>query len=204
MRPHAAMNECKRLLAGGLLLITCLLSGCVAFEHVPETLECDPMLAGRWIPLDEVDRPDIDAVTIDHDCQAVFPPPDRGSHESHQMVLRSFALDDWKYLVFSPHDVERIYGLEVYGLAALGDASILLRYRIDGDVLQGWVVNSDVALQAAANGRLDLRTIERDLYLVGGNAQSTARVLRNQSELFESASDKTPAVHLRRVSAASP
>lgn len=203
MKPRAAaMSGCKRLLAS-CLLAACLLSGCVAFEHVPATLECDPLLAGRWIPFDEVDQSDIEEVVIDQDCLAVFPPPNRGVRESYRMTLRGFTLDEWNYLVFSSNDVERIYGLEADALAPLDEASFLLRYRVESDVLQGWVLDSEAALKAATDDRLDLRTVERDLHLIVGDSSSTARILRSQPALFEDSSD-APAVQLHRVSEASP
>lgn len=192
-----------------------LLSGCVAFEHLPVAeLDCDPQLVGRWLPVDEDHADDEDdAITVDNNCQALFPPPARASTASYRTTLRGFALDGWRYLVFSAGDVERIMGIEAGTLAAAQDAAFLLRYRIEGDLLSGSIVDFSDVRAAVADKRIEGRALgvpesravgvidDPSLYLVESDGQATAELLRTQPELF---GDDDKSLQLRRVAGASP
>lgn len=193
-----------------------LLSGCVAFEHLPVAgLACDPQLAGRWLPVDEgrARTGEDAAVVVDAGCRALFPPPHRGDTGSYRTTLRGFALDDWRYLAFSAGDVERIMGIGAGTLAEARDATFLFRYRIEGDLLSGGIVDHASVRAAIDDGRIRGRALgapesgaadavdEPSLYLVESDGPATAELLRTRPRLFD---DGDNAVRLRRVAGAAP
>ena len=175
-------------------------SGCVAFEHPPSAqMGCDPRLAGAWQP--EGANSGV-PVTLDAQCEAVFPPRDNGRLPEYRTTLRSFTLDGHDYLVFSVRDVDSIFGLEAaqFTVAAPKDSVFLLRYRIEGDRVRGTVADADFATNAVLTKRMRGRELGKAMVLAEGDSDAMTTLLRNQPALFDDAST-TQQVRLRRATA---
>lgn len=181
-------------LLAGLLATT----GCVAFEHPPSAqLGCDPRLAGSWQP-DGVNNGV--PVTLDAQCEAVFPPRDDGRLPEYRTTLRSFTLDGHDYLVFSVQDLDRIFGLEAAQFTALApkDSVFLLRYRLDGDRVRGTVADADFVANALRTKRMRGRELGKAVVLVEGDGNAMTALLRNQPDLFAD-SGSSNVLQLRRA-----
>jgi hypothetical protein len=179
-------------------LCTGLLGGCVTFEHAPVSrYDCDPALAGRWqtVKTERLPRP----IEVGADCRMRWPLDEGGAYET---VLRSFKLDDVRYLVFTPAEADRLMDMEgdLIGSAPAGSV-LLVRYRLDGDEAKLWLADPEVALTPAPAGIAPARRLEDRLAHVEGSRRSTAKLLRAHGDALFRASQAEGMTRFKRVEA---
>jgi hypothetical protein len=189
------VNTCLRGIATLALWIG-LLGGCVTFEHAPVArYGCDPALAGRWqtVKSERLPRP----IEVGADCRMRWPLDEGGTHES---VLRSFKLDDVRYLAFTPEEADRLMEMEGDLIDSAPAGSVLLvRYRIDGEEVNLWLADPEVALTPAPAGIAPARRLEDRFAHVEGSRRATAKLLRERGDALFRASQSEGMTRFTRV-----
>lgn len=191
------MNACLRGLAA-IALAAGLLGGCVTFEHAPVSrYDCDPALAGQWqtVKTERLPRP----IEVAPGCRMRWPLDDGSTYET---TLRSFTLDDHRYLAFTPEEADRLMdmGGDLRQRAPAGSV-LLARYRIDGDEVKLWLADPEVALAPTQGGTAPARRLEDRLAHVEGSRRATAKLLRAQGDALFRASQTEGMTRLKRVPA---
>jgi hypothetical protein len=181
-----------------IALVAGALGGCVTFEHAPVArYACDPALAGRWqtVKTERLPRP----IEVGADCRMRWPLDEGGAYET---VLRSFTLDDVRYLVFTPAEADRLMDMEgdLIGSAPAGSV-LLVRYRIDGDEVKLWLADPEVALTPASTGIAPARRLEDRFAHVEGSRRATAKLLRERGDTLFRASQAEGMTRFKRVPA---
>lgn len=177
----------KALLLGAatMALAAGLLGGCVTFEHAPVArYDCDPALAGRWqtIKTERLPRP----IEVGADCRMRWPQDDGGTFETD---LRSFRLDDVRYLAFTPAEADRLMDMDGdLTDSAPASSMLLVRYRIEGGDVKLWLADPEVALTPAPAGIASARRLEDRFAHVEGSRRATAKLLRERGDALFRAS----------------
>ena len=191
------MNACLRGLAT-LALAAGLLGGCVTFEHAPVSrYDCDPALAGRWqtVKTERLPRP----IEVAPDCRMRWPLDDGGTYET---TLRSFVLDDHRYLAFTPEEADRLMDMDGDLIEnAPAGSMLLVRYRIDGEDVKLWLADPEVALTPTQAGIAPARRLEDRFAHVEGSRRATAKLLRAQGDALFRASQAEGMTRFKRVPA---
>jgi hypothetical protein len=179
-------------------LCTGLLGGCVTFEHAPVArYDCDPALAGRWqtVKTERLPRP----IEVGADCRMRWPLDEGGTYET---LLRSFKLDDVRYLAFTPEEADRLMDMEGDLIDSAPAGSVLLvRYRIDGGEAKLWLADPEVALTPASTGIAPARRLEDRFAHVEGSRRATAKLLRERGDTLFRASQAEGMTRFKRVPA---
>jgi hypothetical protein len=191
------MKACLQKLAT-LALVAGALGGCVTFEHAPVSrYDCDPALAGQWqtVKTERLPRP----IEVAPDCRMRWPLDDASTYET---TLRSFTLDDDRYLAFTPEEADRLMdmGGDLRQRAPAGSV-LLARYRIDGDEVKLWLADPKVALAPTQAGTAPARRLEESLAHVEGSRHATAKLLRTQGDALFRTSQAEGMTRLKRVPA---
>ena len=162
-----------------LVLAAALLGGCVTFEHAPVAhYRCDPALAGRWqtVKTERLPRP----IEVAADCRMRWPQDDGSTFET---TLRSFRLDEVRYLAFTPQEADRLMDMKGDLVSrAPADSVLLVRYRIDGDEAKLWLADPQVLLTPDADGKTAARRVDDQLAHVEGGRRATAALLRARGD----------------------
>ncbi|MEG3791025.1 hypothetical protein V1318_12920 [Lysobacter sp. CCNWLW3] len=190
----------------GLLLFA--LSGCVAFEHAPPDLSCDPALVGQWRSIE--DSPRID-VAVDAQCRARVTWPD----ETVEITLRSYGRGGVRYLALSPREAESIAGEGGEGLESImpANSTLLVAYRIRGKRLRAYIPDAEAVQASRAAGKLKaspLTVQDEDKHdhdnslVVHSDAHAIARLLDTDPDALFGDLDASgaAATELKRVGAA--
>lgn len=181
-----------------LALAAGALGGCVTFEHAPVSrYDCDPALAGQWqtVKTERLPRP----IEVAADCRMRWPLNDGSTYET---TLRSFALDEHRYLAFTREEADRL--MDMGGdlrQRAPADSVLLARYRIDGDEVKVWLADPEAALAPTQAGTTPARRLEDRLAHVEGSRRSTAKLLRAQGDALFRARQAEGMTRLKRVPA---
>lgn len=171
-----------RLRSGMATLALCaagLIGGCVTFEQSPVSrYHCDAALVGDWQPAktEALKRP----IQVAADCRVRWPEDDGGTFET---TLRSFELDDARYLAFTPGEADRLMDMDGDLVKSAPAGSLLLaRYRIDSTEMKVWLADPEAALEPDANGKAAARKLEDRFAHVEGNRRATAKLLRERGD----------------------
>lgn len=184
------------ILPGLAIAALLALPGCVAFEHAPAQAQCDPELPGTWL-LEE--GPTTKTVRVDARCHTEDWPNPR--EESVALDLTGFRIGEDRYLMFDPAAAQRAIGAEGESLTrtAPPGSVFLVRYRIQGDVIDAWLADPQPALAGIAAGKLQGRRLEDHFALLGGSPEQLRTLLSEHGEVFYGTGQKS--LKLRRAAA---
>ena len=186
---------------GTILLFALLtLSACVTFERAPVAkLFCDPALAGQWRTLKN--GPSDRIIVVSVDCTMHWPEEGGGTYTTK---LEGFALDESRYLVFTPTVADRLMSAEGDILRnAPKDSVFLARYRVDGDRTLVWLADPDEAMRPPAKGQATgARRGDTDVH-VKGSRTAIATLLRAHGDtMFAGKQDGRGTIQLQRIAPA--
>lgn len=190
------MNAPLRCVATLALCVAGLIGGCVTFEQSPVSrYRCDPALVGDWQPAktEALKRP----IQVAADCRVRWPEDDGGTFET---ALRSFELDDARYLAFTPEEADRLMDMDGDLVKRAPAGSLLLvRYRIDSTEMKVWLADPEAALAPDANGKAAARKLEDRFAHVEGNRRATANLLRERGDALFRTSQAEGMTRFERV-----
>ncbi len=180
-----------------LLCVLLTLSACVTFERAPVAkLSCDPALAGEWRALKN--GPSNRIIVVSADCTMHWPEQNGGTYTT---TLEGFALDESRYLVFTPTVADRLMSAEGDVLRnAPKDSVFLARYRVDGDRTQVWLADPDEAMRPATKG-LATGARHGDTHVhIKGSRSAIAKLLRARGDtMFAGKQDSRGTMQLQRI-----
>lgn len=147
------MSPLRRLTA--LVLLALPLAGCVSFEVAPvDAMGCDAALAGAWLPesgdLGPADKPLVASADCVLSAQNGAGGPTGGPDDQH---FSTFDFDGHHYIALSADDAKAVTDTAGHVVETWPKTRVeLYRYRLDGDRLQLWSANVDVARSVGGDG----------------------------------------------------
>lgn len=140
-----------RLRLAALALLALPLAGCVSFEVAPvATMGCDAALAGAWLPESGDIGPGDKPLVASAECVLSAPNGAGGPDTQH---FSTFDFDGDHYIAVSADDAKAVTDTAGHVVETWPKTRVeLYRYRLDGDRLQLWSANVEVAQTVGGDG----------------------------------------------------
>ncbi len=202
MRRH--LYRGARLAVAALALFA--LEGCLMFERPPAALSCDPALVGHWVPVPGSEDAAVpmkaeDFADTDAKCRVHLSTASGGGKAEFDAL--GFQHDGQRYLALDRADLD---GLFAVGPSQQDDklpetAVFLVKYRIDGDLLEISLPDMPYVIQEFEAKRFPAREVDSSVYLVRGGEKKLRKILSSQPALFKARGDTGTSLRLRRDTA---
>jgi hypothetical protein len=200
------MSQRLRLL---LLLLPLWLGGCVVFERPPAPLACDARLEGRWLPIansaeETAKLTQDDYALVDARCHATVSMSQIGGKPGSktEIDVPGFELGGERYFALNEQSITRLFARESAADAPQEkklppDAVVLVRYRIEGDVLTLATADPDTVKKLSDERSLRATALDQFNYLIPGDEAALREVLLAHPALFGKSA--SPPMKMRRA-----